>query len=67
MPPAKMVNRKGSNLASVNVSSVKKRWSSKEVYEEDSEETEEDRDNVEEDGWRYRGTNGDDEETEDED
>ncbi|KAG1331109.1 Zinc finger transcription factor YY1 [Cocos nucifera] len=67
MPPAKMVKRKGSNLASVNVSSVKKQWSSKEVYEEDSEETEEDRDNVEEDGWRYQGTNGDDEETEDED
>ncbi|XP_008807673.2 zinc finger transcription factor YY1-like isoform X1 [Phoenix dactylifera] len=67
MPPAKMQNRKGSNSASINVSTVKKQWPRKEVYEEDSEETEEDRDNVEEDGWTYQGTNGDDEETEDED
>ncbi|XP_008781553.2 zinc finger transcription factor YY1-like isoform X2 [Phoenix dactylifera] len=67
MPPAKVPNRKGSNLAPANVSTVKKQWRSKEVYEEDSEETEEDQDNVEEDGWRYQGVNGDDEETEDED
>ncbi|KAG1369910.1 putative Zinc finger transcription factor YY1 [Cocos nucifera] len=67
MPPAKVPNRKDSNLAHANVSTVKKQWARKEVYEEDSEETEEDRDNVEEDGWRYQGVNGDDEETEDED
>ncbi|WOL00876.1 hypothetical protein Cni_G09589 [Canna indica] len=66
MPPAKV--RKGQTLPPTTTLTVKKPWPSKEMYEEDSEETEEDRDNVEEDGWRYQEvTNGDDEETEDED
>ncbi|CAL9099897.1 unnamed protein product [Musa textilis] len=64
MPPAKITNRKG-NSVPTNMPAVKKQWASKDVYEEDSEETEEDRDNAEEDGWRYQ-MNGDDEETEDE-
>lgn len=54
MPPSKVANRKGSSLAPTNINTVKKSWPSKETYEEDSEETEEDREN------------GDDEETEDE-
>ncbi|CAK9184939.1 unnamed protein product [Ilex paraguariensis] len=70
LPPSKVAKRKGSSAspASVNIV-VKKPWPVKEeIYEEeDSEETEEDRDNAE-NGWRYRGNNEeDDEETEDED
>ncbi|XP_059648197.1 zinc finger transcription factor YY1 isoform X2 [Cornus florida] len=67
MPPAKSA-RKGSSASPANISVVKKPWPVKEVYEEeDSEETEEDRDNVE-DGWRYAENNeDDDEETEYED
>ncbi|KAK9678009.1 hypothetical protein RND81_11G181600 [Saponaria officinalis] len=67
LPPAKITQRKGSTPASLNA--VKKPWPQKEeIYQdEDSEETEEDRDNGE-DGWRYAGNNEeDDEETEDED
>ncbi|XVE94130.1 hypothetical protein REPUB_Repub01dG0254800 [Reevesia pubescens] len=68
MPPAKIARRKGlSPPATLPV--PKKQWPTKEeVYEEeDSEETEEDRDNVE-DGWRYGENNeDDDEETEYED
>ncbi|XP_074564741.1 zinc finger transcription factor YY1 isoform X1 [Curcuma longa] len=64
LPPAK-VKRK---VIPPTLPPVKKQqWPSKDVYEEDSEETEEDRDNVEGDGWRYQEVNGDDEETEDED
>ncbi|XAR56322.1 hypothetical protein NMG60_11036762 [Bertholletia excelsa] len=53
-PPPK-VARKASNASPANLNVVKKPWPAKEeVYEEeDSEETEEDCDNVEE-GWRYR-------------
>lgn len=65
MPPSKM-SRKSTSPVKMNV--LKKPWPAKEVYEEeDSEETEEDRDNVEE-GWRYAENNEeDDEETEYED
>lgn len=67
LPPAK-VKRKASNAIPPTLPPVKKQqWPSKDAYEEDSEETEEDRDNVEGDGWRYQEANGDDEETEDED
>ncbi|KAG6479608.1 hypothetical protein ZIOFF_063076 [Zingiber officinale] len=68
LPPAK-VKRKASNVVPPTLPPIKKQqWPSKDVYEEeDSEETEEDRDNVEGDGWRYQEVNGDDEETEDED
>ncbi|KAL2904639.1 Zinc finger transcription factor YY1 [Bienertia sinuspersici] len=68
LPPSKMSQRKGSGVSPANVNLVKKPWPIKEeVYEEDSEETEEDRDNGD-DGWRYRENNDDDdEETEDED
>ncbi|CAL5377912.1 unnamed protein product [Camellia sinensis] len=69
LPPSK-VARKGSTASPANLNLVKKAWPVKEeVYdeEEDSEETEEDRDNVE-DGWRYAENNeDDDEETEYED
>ncbi|XP_062219286.1 zinc finger transcription factor YY1-like [Phragmites australis] len=40
-------------------------WQREVLYEDDSEETEEEGDNVE-DGWRYRAASSDDEETEDE-
>ena len=61
--------RKVSTPAPANLNVIKKQWPIKEeIYEEeDSEETEEDRDNVEE-GWRYAENNeDDDEETEYED
>ncbi|EOX97163.1 PREDICTED: uncharacterized zinc finger protein At4g06634 isoform X2 [Theobroma cacao] len=67
MPPAKIARQKGSSPVTLPV--PKKQWPVKEeVYEEeDSEETEEDRENVE-DGWRYADNNeDDDEETEYED
>ncbi|KAL5567295.1 hypothetical protein UlMin_030459 [Ulmus minor] len=66
LPTAKI--RKGSTPSPTWVNIVKKPWPVKEVYEqEDSEETEEDRDNVE-DGWRNAENNEDDnEETEYED
>ncbi|KAL5567304.1 hypothetical protein UlMin_030468 [Ulmus minor] len=68
LPPAKIAQRKGSTPSPARVNIVKKPWPVKEIYEEeDSEETEEDRDNVE-DGWRYAENNeDDDEETEYED
>ncbi|XP_052179808.1 zinc finger transcription factor YY1 isoform X2 [Diospyros lotus] len=63
LPPTK-VARKGSTVspANMNTAAAKKPWPVKEeIYEEDSEETEEDRDNVE-DGWRYAENNEDDDE-----
>ncbi|XP_034702101.1 zinc finger transcription factor YY1 isoform X2 [Vitis riparia] len=69
MPPSKVTQRKASNPPPANLNVIKKQWPVKEeIYEEeDSEETEEDRDNVE-DGWRYAENNeDDDEETEYED
>ncbi|XP_057537762.1 zinc finger transcription factor YY1 [Amaranthus tricolor] len=68
LPPSKMSQRKGSGVSPANLNVVKKAWPIKgDVYEEDSEETEEDRDN-DEDGWRYQENNeDDDEETEYED
>lgn len=67
LPPAK-VQRKSSNASPANANVVKKPWPVKEeVYdEEDSEETEEERENVG-DGWRYAENEDDDEETEYED
>lgn len=71
LPPSKIAQRKGSTPSApappMNV--IKKPWPvmDETFGEEDSEETEEDRDNIE-DGWRYAGNNeDDDEETEDED
>ncbi|RDX89461.1 Zinc finger transcription factor YY1 [Mucuna pruriens] len=68
LPPSKIAKRKVSATPTLTVN--KNSWPVKdEPYdEEDSEETEEDRDNVE-DGWRYAGGNNedDDEETEYED
>jgi hypothetical protein len=69
LPPPKVAQRKGSTQPSIPVNVTKKSWPVKEeaYEEEDSEETEEDRDNVE-DGWRYGENNeDDDEETEFED
>lgn len=69
LPPAKITQRKGSTPSPAPVNVMKKTWPAKEeaYEEEDSEETEEDRDNVE-DGWRYAENNDDDdEETEYED
>ncbi|KAH9685313.1 zinc finger transcription factor YY1 [Citrus sinensis] len=70
MPPAKVTQRKSSTPSPATLNVVRKQqWTPKEeVYEEeDSEETEEDRDNVE-DGFRYGENNeDDDEETEYED
>ncbi|MED6131004.1 hypothetical protein PIB30_005958 [Stylosanthes scabra] len=69
-PPPKIAKRKAPPHAPATIAVTKKPWPGKEeAYdEEDSEETEEDRDNVE-DGWRYGGNNDDDddEETEYED
>lgn len=67
LPPAK-AQRRSSNASAANVNVVKKPWPVKEeVYdEEDSEETEEERDNVG-DGWRFAENEEDDEETEYED
>ncbi|PKI74867.1 hypothetical protein CRG98_004639 [Punica granatum] len=67
--PAKATKRKASSPTPTPVAVVKKPWPVKEeMYEEeDSEETEEDRENME-DGWRYTEHNEeDDEETEYED
>ncbi|XP_022726209.1 zinc finger transcription factor YY1-like isoform X3 [Durio zibethinus] len=69
MPPAKIARQKVSNPSPATLPVPKKKWPVKEeIYEEeDSEETEEDRENVE-DGWRYGENNeDDDEETEYED
>ncbi|GMH27590.1 hypothetical protein Nepgr_029433 [Nepenthes gracilis] len=69
LPPSKISRRKGSSVSPANLNMVKKHWPVKdEAYEEeDSEETEEDRDSGE-DGWRYGDNNyDDDEETEYED
>ncbi|KZV32589.1 hypothetical protein F511_15754 [Dorcoceras hygrometricum] len=71
IPPSKVALRKTSNMSSANLNVVKKPWPVKdEMYdEEDSEETEEERDNLVEGGWRYGENNNDDdeEETEEED
>lgn len=67
LPPSKIAKRK---LSTPSLTVNKNSWPVKDepFDEEDSEETEEDRDNVE-DGWRYAGGNNedDDEETEYED
>ncbi|KAK6159641.1 hypothetical protein DH2020_003022 [Rehmannia glutinosa] len=64
LPPSKVPQRKSSIAPAGNLNVVKKPWPSKEeIYDdEDSEETEEERDNVGE-GWRY-GENNDDEDDE---
>ncbi|KAI3445609.1 hypothetical protein Pfo_002274 [Paulownia fortunei] len=69
LPPSKVPQRKSSTASTGNLNVVKKPWPSKEeMYDdEDSEETEEERDNMGE-GWRYGENNeDDDEETEYED
>ncbi|XVE67438.1 hypothetical protein DITRI_Ditri08aG0160900 [Diplodiscus trichospermus] len=68
-PPAKIARQKGSSPSPAALPVPKKQWPDKEEIceEEDSEETEEDRENLEE-GWRYGENNeDDDEETEYED
>lgn len=61
MPPSKVARK-----VSTNMNIVKKPWPVKEVYgEEDSEETEEDRDSAE-DGWRYGNNNNNDEDDDEE-
>lgn len=69
LSPQTEVTLKGSAYSSMQPYDTKKQRLSNEMYDEqDSEETEdEDRENVDEDGWRYQGANEDDEETEDED
>ncbi|KAF8411878.1 hypothetical protein HHK36_004437 [Tetracentron sinense] len=67
MPPIKLTQQKGISVAPANLNLIKKWSSSKDMHgEEDSEETEEDRENVD-DGWRYPDDSEDDEETEYED
>ncbi|KAK8582713.1 hypothetical protein V6N13_069485 [Hibiscus sabdariffa] len=69
MPPAKIARQKSSSPSPAILPIPRKQWPVKEQVfeEEDSEETEEDCENVE-DGWRYRENNEeDDEETEYED
>ncbi|KAL8553688.1 hypothetical protein ACS0TY_002115 [Phlomoides rotata] len=68
LPPSKVPQRKSSTAPPTNMNMVKKQRPLKEeIYEEeDSEETEEERDNVG-DGWRYAANEDDDEETEYED
>ncbi|CAH9058681.1 unnamed protein product [Cuscuta europaea] len=70
LPPSKVpTHRKSSGASQANLNVAKKPWPVNESkYEEDSEETEEERDDVG-DGWRYWGNNDDDddEETEYED
>ncbi|KAK3140971.1 hypothetical protein QOZ80_5AG0408420 [Eleusine coracana subsp. coracana] len=63
---SKVYNVKVSNAMPADISGVKNQWSGKATYEDDSEETEEDRGNNLEGGWQY-GDNADDEETQDED
>ncbi|XP_047960894.1 zinc finger transcription factor YY1-like [Salvia hispanica] len=68
LPPSKVSHRKTTTISPVNLNLAKKHRPLKEkIYEEDSEETEEERENIA-DGWRY-GDNkeDDDEETEYED
>lgn len=69
LPPSKVPHRKSTTVSPVNLNVVKKhRPLKEEIYEEeDSEETEEERENIG-DGWRYGENNeDDDEETEYED
>ncbi|CAA2985003.1 uncharacterized zinc finger At4g06634 [Olea europaea subsp. europaea] len=68
MPPSKVSRGKSSSASLANLNAVKRSWPVKEeLYEEDSEETEEERENVG-GGLRYRENNvDDDEETEYED
>ncbi|KAK7292861.1 hypothetical protein RJT34_15716 [Clitoria ternatea] len=63
LPPPK-VARKGSVPTPVTLNVMKTPWPVKEqIYDDDSEETEEERGSVE-DGWRYTGNNDDDDEEE---
>ncbi|KAM0947355.1 putative transcription factor C2H2 family [Dioscorea sansibarensis] len=67
--PTKVANQRGTMTSTPSTTAApvaKKQWPSQLMYEEDSEETEEEQDNGEE-GWRYQEAVGDDEETEDED
>ncbi|KQK08112.1 zinc finger transcription factor YY1 [Brachypodium distachyon] len=67
VPPSKPYNVKISSRMSADTSGAKNQWPGKGMYDDDSEETEEDhggnKNNVEE-GWRYGNQNADDEETE---
>nr|CAB3459908.1 unnamed protein product [Digitaria exilis] len=62
---SKAYNSKIPSAMPSSISGVKNQWSGKATYEDDSEETEDGGNNIE-DGWRY-GSNADDEETQDED
>ena len=66
VPPSNTYNVKVSSRMGVDTSGAKNQWPGKGMYDDDSEETEEDHggaNNVE-DGWRYGNQNADDEETE---
>ncbi|KAM0911734.1 hypothetical protein ACQ4PT_013330 [Festuca glaucescens] len=64
-PPPNAYNVKVSSRMGVDTSGAKNQWPGKGMYDDDSEETEEDHggNNIE-DGWRYGNQNADDEETE---
>lgn len=68
MPLPKIPKRRGYTAPSPSVHIPHEhQWPRKVLYEDDSEETEEEGDNAEEGGWRCRAASSDDEETEDED
>lgn len=67
VPSSKVYNVKISSVMPADISGVKNQWAGKGMYEDDSEETEEEQGNNIEDGWRYGNQNADDEETEYED
>lgn len=71
IPQPKKAKKKSSSVSAPvdNSLAARKPWQGKEIYEDDSEETEEDRDNMEEDHWQYGDNDNvdDDEETEYED
>ncbi|CAL9095935.1 unnamed protein product [Musa acuminata var. zebrina] len=61
MPPAKLPKRTRPNLVLLDTKTVKNHMQTKEMYEEDSQETEEDRGNIKTDGWSHHDMNDDDE------
>ncbi|KAL6865302.1 hypothetical protein ACP4OV_016453 [Aristida adscensionis] len=66
-PSSNVYNVKISSGVPADISGMKNQWAGKSMYDDDSEETEEDRGNNNVEGWRYSNMNADDEETQDED
>ncbi|XP_065044358.1 zinc finger transcription factor YY1-like [Musa acuminata AAA Group] len=65
MPPAKLPKRTRQNLVLLDTKTVKNHMQTKEMYEEDSQETEEDRGNIiKTDGWSHHDMNDEDEDAE---